>query len=144
MLMKYLYRFLLFFLVTLFRVGFFYPQLTLKQLIQPQSWDFYPQLTLRQLIQADLESRFIVRSQLGSSIQLGSYPIADYRWSHNPPTYRRTVSPSWYRTHTVPNFDLQCSWIKSAWHYTRQTTHCTLVHVCNFNECSLICLPSLT
>ena len=36
-----------------------------------QSRVFYPQLTLRQLIQPDLKSRFIVRSQLGPSFQLG-------------------------------------------------------------------------
>ena len=37
---------------------------------------FYPQLTIRQLIQPDLESRFIDRSQLGPSIQSGSSPGA--------------------------------------------------------------------
>ena len=40
---------------------------------------FYPQLTLQylqQLIQPDLESRFIVRSQLDLSIQSGSSPSA--------------------------------------------------------------------
>ena len=41
-----------------------------------QSRVFYPQLTLRQLIQLNLESRFIVRSQLGLSIQPGSSPSA--------------------------------------------------------------------
>ena len=46
-------------LVTLFRVGL-----------------FYLQLTLRQLIQRDVESRFIVRSQLGPCIQSGSSPSA--------------------------------------------------------------------
>ena len=50
----------LFFLVTLFRVGFL----------------FQLQLTLRQLIQPDLESRFVVSSQLGPSIQSGSSPSA--------------------------------------------------------------------
>ena len=39
-----------------------------------QSRVFYPQLTLRQLIQPDLESRFIVRSQLDPSIQSGFSP----------------------------------------------------------------------
>ena len=39
-----------------------------------QSRVFYSQLTLRQLIQTDLESRFIVRSQLVLSIQSGSSP----------------------------------------------------------------------
>ena len=37
---------------------------------------FYPQHTLRQLIQSDLESRFLVRSQLGPSIQSGTFPSA--------------------------------------------------------------------
>ena len=41
-----------------------------------QSRVFYPQLTLRQLIQPDLESRFIVRPQLGPSVQSGSSPSA--------------------------------------------------------------------
>ena len=39
-----------------------------------QSQAFYPYLILRQLIQLDLEPWFIVRSQLGPSIQSGSYP----------------------------------------------------------------------
>ena len=47
------------FLVTLFRARFFQPQHTLRQLIQP-----------------DLESRSLVRSQLGPSIQSGSSPSA--------------------------------------------------------------------
>ena len=51
-----------FFLVTLFRVGFFQRQLTL--------W---------QLIQLDLESRFAVRSQLGPSVYSGSSPSAGLR-----------------------------------------------------------------
>ena len=37
---------------------------------------FHPQFTLRQLIQPDLESRFIVRSQLGPSVQSGASPGA--------------------------------------------------------------------
>ena len=41
-----------------------------------QSHVFYPQLTLRQLIQPGLESRFIVTSQLGPSIQSGYSPSA--------------------------------------------------------------------
>ena len=36
----------------------------------------YRQLTLWQLIQPDLESRFIVRSQLGPIVQSGSFPSA--------------------------------------------------------------------
>ena len=42
-----------------------------------------------------------------------------YKWSHSPPTYRRTVTPNRYWTHTVPEFDLQSSWITGACHYTR-------------------------
>ena len=41
------------------------------------------------------------------------------RWSHNLPTYRRTVTPNLYRTHSVPKFGLQSSWITGACHYTR-------------------------
>ena len=41
-----------------------------------QSQVLYPQLTLQQLIQLDLESGFIVRFQLGPSIQSGSSPSA--------------------------------------------------------------------
>ena len=41
-----------------------------------QSRVFCPQLTLRQLIQPDLESRFIVRSQFGPSVQSDSSPNA--------------------------------------------------------------------
>ena len=72
---------------------------------------FYPQLTLWQLIQPDLEYRFIVRSQLGPSFSKAPLQVLDYRCSHNPHTYRRTVTPNWYRTHTVPKFSLQSSWI---------------------------------
>ena len=39
-----------------------------------QSRFFQPQLTLWQLIQPELESRFVVRSQFGPSIQPGSCP----------------------------------------------------------------------
>ena len=53
--------------------------------------------------------------------------MLDYRWSLNPPTYRRTVTPNWYRTHTVPKFGLQSSWDTGACHYTRPKArnHCT-------------------
>ena len=37
--------------------------------------------------------------------------VLDYRWSHSSSTYQRTVTPNWYRTYTVPKFDLQRSWI---------------------------------
>ena len=49
----------LFILVSLFRVGFFYRRLTLRQLIQP-----------------DFEFRFIFRSPLGPSFQSGYSPCA--------------------------------------------------------------------
>ena len=42
------------------------------------------------------------------------------KWSHNPPTYRRTVSSNWYCTHTVLRFGHQRSWITGACHYTRR------------------------
>ena len=48
--------------------------------------------------------------------------MLDYRWSHNPPTYRRTVTPNWYRSRTVPKFGLQSSWITGACHYTCRYT----------------------
>ena len=44
--------------------------------------------------------------------------MLDYRWSRNPPTCRRAVTPNWYRTHTVLKFGLQSSWITGACHYT--------------------------
>ena len=65
-----------------------------------------------------LESRFLSVAHptvanlswlgLGSLVGLSSAPVfshvplllLDYRWSHNPPTYWRTVIPSWYWTHT--------------------------------------------
>ena len=47
--------------------------------------------------------------------------MLDYRWSRNPGTYQGTVTPNWYRTHTVPQFGHQGSWIISACHYTRQS-----------------------
>ena len=43
--------------------------------------------------------------------------MLDYSWSHNPLTYRRTVTPNCYWTHTVPKFGLQSSWIIGACHY---------------------------
>ena len=41
-----------------------------------ESGVFQPQLTIWQLIQPDLESRFVIRSQFGPSIQSGSSPSA--------------------------------------------------------------------
>ena len=39
--------------------------------------------------------------------------MLDFRWSHNPPTCRRTVAPNWYLTYTVPIFGLQSSSLSS-------------------------------
>ena len=82
----------------------------------------YPQLTLRQLIQQqpDLESQFINRFQLGPSISQAPVLVLDYRWSYNLPTYRRTVTPHWYKTHSISIFGLLSSWITGACHYIRQ------------------------
>ena len=44
--------------------------------------------------------------------------MLDYRWSPNPPSCRRTVTPNWYRTYTIPKFGLQSSWITGACHST--------------------------
>ena len=41
-----------------------------------QSRIFYPQLNLRQSVQSGLGSLFVIRSQLGPYIQLGSFPCA--------------------------------------------------------------------
>ena len=56
-----------------------------------QSRVFVSVAYFRQLIQPDLESRFIVRSHLGPSIQSGFSLSARL---HDPPTYRRTVTPT--------------------------------------------------
>ena len=50
--------------------------------------------------------------------------LLSYRWSHNPPTYRRTVTQNWYRTHTIPKFGLESSWITSACHYIQPCVTC--------------------
>ena len=44
---------------------------------------------------------FSVRSPVFGQVAL---VVLDYRWSHNPTIYRRAVTRSWYRTHTVLNF----------------------------------------
>ena len=51
--------------------------------------------------------------------------MLDHRWPHNPPTYQRTVTPNWYRTHTVPEFGLLGSWVTGACHYTWPKQHDT-------------------
>ena len=56
-----------------------------------QSRVFVSVAYFRQLIQPDLKSRFIVRSHLGPSIQSGFSLSARL---HDPPTYRRTVTPT--------------------------------------------------
>ena len=45
--------------------------------------------------------------------------MQDYRWSHNPHTYRRTVTPNGYRTHTAPKFGLWSSRITGACQTTK-------------------------
>ena len=89
------------------------------QLLYLESWFFLSvaYLTVANLArlgisvhcQVSVRSQYLVRLLL----------VLDYRWSLNPPTYRRTVTPNWYRTHTVPKFGLQSSWITGAYHYTR-------------------------
>ena len=78
---------------------------------------FYPQLTFRYLIQPDLEFRFIVRSHLGPVFSQAPLLVLDYRWSHNPPTHQRTVTPNRYRTNIVPKFGFQSSRRTVAYHY---------------------------
>ena len=83
-----------FFLVTLFSVGFFYPQLTLRQLIQP-----------------DLQSRFHVRSQLDTSIQSGSslitggHTIQPPIEGQLPPT---GIEPTSFRNSPPKQLDYRC------------------------------------
>ena len=82
-----------------------------------QSRVFVSVAYFRQLIQPDLESRFIVRSHLGPSIQSGFSLSARL---HDPPTYRRTVTPhpppNRYRAHIIPKLGFQSSWImESSW-----------------------------
>lgn len=48
-------------------------------------------LSLTYLALANLESRFIVKSQLVFTLLM-----LDYRWLHNPPIDLRTVTPNWY------------------------------------------------
>ena len=60
--------------------------------------------------------------------------VQDYRWSHTPPTYRRTGTPNWYRTHTVSKFGLQSSWITGAYHYTRLHLAQLNLHYTSFSE----------
>ena len=91
-----------FFLVTLFRVGFFIRSLPYGSYFSP-TWNFGSLLGL---------SWVPVFSQ-------GPLLVLDYRWSHIPPTYRRTDTPNWYRTYNVPKFGLQSSWITGECYYTR-------------------------
>ena len=35
-------------------------------------------------------------------LMLHTLIVLDYRWSQNPPSYQRTVTPNWYLAHTVP------------------------------------------
>ena len=45
--------------------------------------------------------------------------MLDYRWSHNPLTYRGTVTSNWYWSHTVPKVGSQSSRITDECHNTR-------------------------
>ena len=49
--------------------------------------------------------------------------MLDCSWSHNLPTYWKTVSPNWYWTHTFPKFYIESSWITDACHCTRHKLH---------------------
>ena len=101
------------FLVTLFRVVFFQPQFTLQWLTQP-----------------DLESRFVVWSQLGPSILPGSSPSAGLQMVTKSThlsmiSYPQLVSNSHHSEIRLPKqLDYRCTSIHpaitSACHYTRQ------------------------
>ena len=90
MLLFFFFFFFFFFFVTIFRVGFLsVAYLTVAHL---------PRLGI------SVHCYVLVFSQ-------APLLVLDYRWLHNPPTYQRIVTPNWYRTHTVPQFGLQSSWI---------------------------------
>ena len=72
-----------------------------------------------QLAQPDLKSRFMLGFSQVPVFSQTPLLARVYRWSHNPPTYRRAVTPNWYRTQTIPKFGLESSWITCACHCTR-------------------------
>ena len=78
---------MIFLLVTLFRIEFFVCGLPYSSLFS-STWN--------------------LGLLLGLNKVPGFSPSAGYRWSHNPRTFRRVVTPNWYRTKTVR---IQCSWI---------------------------------
>ena len=65
--------------------------------------------------------------------------VLDYSWSHNPPTYRRTVTPNWYWTHIVSEFGVDSSCITGACHCTQHTMFFNLcwvhIKVMNIRKC---------
>ena len=85
---------------------------------------FCPQLTLRQLIQPNLTMN------LGLLLGVSQVPlfgqaallVLDYRWLLKPRNYRSTVSHNWHRTHIVLKFGLQNSWTTGACHYTQNSS----------------------
>lgn len=58
-----------------------------------------------------------------------SLPILflNYRWSHNPPSYWRAVTPDWSWTHTIPKIYLRSSWIAGSCHCMQLSFDDTLV-----------------
>ena len=103
--LKYVYFKKAFFFVTLFRVEF-----------------FKPQLTLRQLIYSDVESWLIVRFQLGPSIQPGSSPSSQC-WIRGGHTIHQPIEgmlpPTGNKPTSFRNSASKGSWITEACHYTR-------------------------
>ena len=89
-------------------------------LLYLESGSFYMQLTLQQLIQPDLESWFIVRSQLGPSIQSGSSRLLDIIASTcNPPVPRRpNFGTEWVQYHTLLTMYYLMSLLQELTHIT--------------------------
>ena len=81
--------------------------------IEREIWVFYPYLTLRQLIQPELESRFIVRPQLGPNVQSGSSPSAVLQVVTQSTHLSKDCYPQLASNpaHTVPKFGPQSSWM---------------------------------
>ena len=92
--------FFFYFLVTLFRVGFF--------------------LSVAYLTAANLArlGKSVHRYVSGPSIQSSSSPSAGLQVVTQSSHLSKGCSPNWYRTHTVPKIGLQSSQITGACHYT--------------------------
>ena len=87
----------------------------------------------------------IVTSQLGLSIfSQVTLLLLDYRWSHNPPTNWRTVTPNWYWALTVPKFNLQNSWIIDASYYKLHSPYCLFSNRFEQWNCITTCEPMNT